>query len=184
MPVGPLLLADDRSEDGDLCSFLSFHSSLSSRSSLSLGLPFRFSSSLLFRPAGGLLCLLQYALCYSIRRLGLDFYAVHRAVGHPDAGEEQPEIVVYLGNRPHCAAGILGCGLLLYGYGRGESLDAVHIGLVHLAQELAGVGGKRFHIAALPLGIDGVEGQGGLARAGDAGDDYEPVTGQLYGDVL
>ena len=60
----------------------------------------------------------------------------------------------------------------------------VHIGLVHLAQELAGVGGKRFHVAALALGVDGVEGQSGFARAGDAGDDDEFVSGQLYGDVF
>jgi len=42
---------------------------------------------------------------------------------------------------------------------RREALDDVDVGLLHLAQELAGVRGERLHVAALALGVDGVEGE-------------------------
>jgi hypothetical protein len=38
-------------------------------------------------------------------------------------------------------------------------------------------------VAALPLGVEGVEGQRRLARAADAGEDDELVTGQVEVDV-
>ena len=41
----------------------------------------------------------------------------------------------------------------------GEVLDEVDVGLVHLAEELLGVGRKRLDVAALPLGEDRVERQ-------------------------
>ena len=41
-----------------------------------------------------------------------------------------------------------------------QALDEVDVGLVHLAEELPGVGGERFDVAALALGEDGVEGEG------------------------
>ena len=64
-----------------------------------------------------------------------------------------------------------------------QALDEVDVGLVHLAQELAGVGREGLDVAALALGVDGVEGQGGLARAGQPGEDDQPVPGQVERDV-
>src|SRR5207244_9529992 len=55
--------------------------------------------------------------------------------------------------------------------------------LVHLPQELAGVGGQGLDVAALSLRVDGVEGQRGLARARDPGEDDELVPGELERDV-
>ena len=57
----------------------------------------------------------------------------------------------------------MGWGPLFDGDGRGEPLDQVHVRLVHELQELPGVGGKAFHVAPLPFGVDGVEGEGTLA---------------------
>src|SRR5262249_39673882 len=48
-------------------------------------------------------------------------------------------------------------GFLLDGDGRGESLDDVHFGALHLIQKLARVRRERFHVAALPLRVNGVE---------------------------
>ena len=62
--------------------------------------------------------------------------------------------------------------------------DLVHIGLFHALQELAGVGGKGFDVAALAFGVNGVKGQGGFAGAADAGDDGEGFVGDFDGDVL
>ena len=38
------------------------------------------------------------------------------------------------------------------------------IGLLHQLEELARIGAERLDVAPLPLGIDGVEGEAGLAR--------------------
>ena len=65
-----------------------------------------------------------------------------------------------------------------------EALDEVHVGLVHLAEELARVGRQALDVAALALGVDRVEGEGGLARAGEAGEDHELVPRDLEVDVL
>jgi hypothetical protein len=59
-----------------------------------------------------------------------------------------------------------------------------HIGLVHLSDGLSGVGGQGFHVATLPLGVDRIEGKRRFARAGDAGDDDQPVPGNIEIDVL
>jgi hypothetical protein len=40
---------------------------------------------------------------------------------------------------------------------RRQALDEVDVGLVHLAEELAGVGRQRLDVAALALGVDRVE---------------------------
>ena len=106
-----------------------------------------------------------------------------RAVGMADAGIQKAEVVVDLGDRPHGRTRVAGGRLLVDGDGRGQALDEVDVGLVHLAQELAGVGGEGLDVAPLALGVDGVEGQGGLARAGQAGEDDQLVPGQVERDI-
>jgi len=55
--------------------------------------------------------------------------------------------------------------------------------LVHLPEELARIGAERLDVPPLALGEDRVEGQGGLARPGEPGEDDEAVPWQLNGDV-
>ena len=105
-------------------------------------------------------------------------------MGLAGAAEEQAQVVVDLGDRAHGGARVLAGGLLLDRDRRRKPLEQVHVRLVHLPEELAGVGGQRLHVAALPLGVEGVKGQGGLARAGQAGEDDEFVAGQVNRDVL
>ena len=116
--------------------------------------------------------------------LGRDLPAAVVAVGFADAREEQAEVVVDLGHRADGGAGVLARGLLLDGDGRGEALDGVHVRLVHLVQELAGVGRQALDVAALALGVEGVEGQRRLARARQARDDHQLVPRDLEVDVL
>jgi hypothetical protein len=104
--------------------------------------------------------------------------------GDADPGEEEPQVVVDLGDRPHGGAGIAAGCLLIDGDGRREALDEVHVGLVHLAQELAGVGGEGLHVAALPFGVDSVEGQGGFPRAGKPSEHNQLFPGDLQIDVF
>ena len=105
--------------------------------------------------------------------------AVVRAVRHADAGVEQAEVVVDLGDRADRRPRVARRGLLVDRDGRRQALDEVDVGLVHLAEELAGVRRQRLDVAALPLGVDRVEGERGLARARQPGEDDQLVARQL-----
>ena len=58
------------------------------------------------------------------------------------------------------------------------------IGLLHHLEELARVGREELHVAALSLGVDGVEGEGRLARAREAGDDRQALARDVDVDAL
>ena len=100
------------------------------------------------------------------------------------AGVEEAEVVVDLGGGGDGGAGVAGLVLLLDGDGGGEAVHVVDIGLFDALEELAGVGGERLDVAALPFGVDGVKGERGFAGAGDAGDDGEGVVGDVDVDRL
>ena len=59
----------------------------------------------------------------------------------------------------------------------------VDVRLFHQFEELAGIGRQALDIAALALGIDRVEGEGGFARAAQPGDDRQRVARDLDIDV-
>ena len=107
----------------------------------------------------------------------LDLFAAFGAMGNADARPQQAEVIVDLRHGAHSGAGVFGGGLLVDGDGRGKPFDIVHIRLFHLPQKLPGIGGKRLYIAALPFGIDGIKGQGALARTGDARDHSQGIPG-------
>lgn len=106
------------------------------------------------------------------------------AVRLADPGEEQPEVVVDLGDGADRRARVARGRLLVDGDRRGEAFDEVDVRLVHLAEELPGVRGERLHVAALALREDRVEREGRLARPGEPGEDDEGVAGQVERDVL
>jgi hypothetical protein len=66
---------------------------------------------------------------------------------------------------------------LVNGYGRAKPFNVINVRFLHLPQELAGIGRKRFYIAALPLGIYGIESQGAFSGARNTGDNYQFVPG-------
>jgi len=101
-----------------------------------------------------------------VHRLGRDLLPVIRAVRHPDAGVEQPEVVVDLGDRPDRRAGISASRPLFDGDRGREPLDGIDVRFVHLAEELAGVRRKALDVATLALGVDRVKGERGLPRTG------------------
>ena len=106
------------------------------------------------------------------------------AVRDADARPEQAEVVVYLRDGADRGARVAARGLLVYGYGGGKALDVVHVGLVHLAEEHARVAREALDIAPLPLGVDGLERQRGLAAAGEAREHHELLARYLEVDVL
>ncbi len=127
---------------------------------------------------------LQHLVDDGLRRLARDRAAALGTVRLADAREEQAQVVVDLGDGADRGAGVARGRLLVDGDRGREALDEVDVRLVHLAEELAGVRGEGLHIAPLALGEDGVEGQGGLARPGQAREDDERVARQVERDVL
>jgi hypothetical protein len=73
-----------------------------------------------------------------------------RAVLDADAGVEQAQVVVHLGDRADCRARVLAAGLLVDRDRRRQPLDDVDVRLVHLPEELAGVRAEALDVAALP----------------------------------
>ena len=117
-------------------------------------------------------------------RLRLDRAAAVVAVRMPHPSPEQAQVVVDLGDGADRGARVARGGLLVDRDGRRQPLDRVHVGLVHLPQELPRVGRQRLHVAPLPLGVDRVEGKARLAGARQPGDDDERVARQAEVEVL
>ena len=106
------------------------------------------------------------------------------AVRGADPRPEQAQVVVDLGHRADRRARVARGRLLVDRDRRREAFDRVDVGLLHQAEELARVGRERLDVAPLPLGVDRVEGEARLARAGEPGDHDQRVSRQLDVDVL
>ena len=117
------------------------------------------------------------------RDLGGDRPAALRAVALADAGVEDAQVVVNLGDGADGRARVAAGRLLLDADGRRQAAEVIDVGLLQLAEELPGVAGQRLDVAALPLGVERVEGQRALARAADAGEDDELIARQFEIDV-
>ena len=88
-----------------------------------------------------------------------DGLAALRTVRNAYPPVEQAQVVVDLRHGPHDGPGIVPRSLLLDGNGGRKPRYIVHVGFFLHAQKLPRVGGKGFHVAPLPLGVKGVEGQ-------------------------
>ena len=126
----------------------------------------------------------QHLIHHLADSLGGEWNGVGRAARLTDPGKQQTQVVVDFGDGADGRARVVGGGLLLDGDGGRKPLDMVDVRLLHQGEELAGIGGKRLHVAALPLGIEGIERQRGFARTGEAGNHDQLVAGQGQIDVL
>ena len=91
--------------------------------------------------------------------LRLDRQAGGGRIGDADARPQQAHVVVDLGDRGDGRARVARGRLLLDRDGGREAVDMLDIGLLHHLEELARIGAKALDVAALALGIDGVEGE-------------------------
>src|SRR5204862_8037431 len=101
-----------------------------------------------------------------------------------DPRPQEAQVVVDLGDGTDGRARVPRGRLLVDRDRRRETLDRVDVRLVHLAQELAGVGGQRLDVAALALGVDRVEGKARLTGPGESGNDDQGIARKLEGYVL
>ena len=74
---------------------------------------------------------------------------------------------------------------LLFNGNRGrQSLNQIQIGLFHQIDELAGIGGQAFNVAALPFGIQRIKSQRRLARSRQSGNDDQLIARQIQINVF
>jgi hypothetical protein len=114
--------------------------------------------------------------------LHADGLVAGRAVLHAELREEA-EVVRDLGHRRHGRCPATAREPLLDRDRRRQSLQHVDVGLRHDGQELARVRRQAVDVAALPLGVEHVEGERRLAGSGEAGEDDELVARDLERDV-
>ena len=119
-----------------------------------------------------------------VGRVGTDAFAAVWVDGVGVTGVEEFEVVVDLGDRADGRASGADVIFLLDGDGGRDAIDAVDRGFVHAVEELPDVGGECFDVASLSLGVESLEGEGGFAGAGGAGDDGEFPEGDVQRDVL
>ena len=112
---------------------------------------------------------LQNPLDNLIAALGGNRPAALRAMSLANPGEQHSQIVVNFGDRADRGPRILARAFLRDRNRRAQPGNVVDIGLGHLPQKLPGEARQAFHVPALPLGIQRVEGQRTFARSADAG---------------
>ena len=102
------------------------------------------------------------------------------AVREADGPVEQTQIVVNLRDRGDDGTRISTRRTLLDGDCGGQSLDPFHIWLLHLIEELTGIGRKRLHITSLPFGIKCIKGQRGLPATRESRHNGQRITGNPH----
>ena len=131
--------------------------------------------------AGGML---KEPLDCLINTLRADSHPALGAVHGAEAGRQHPEKVIHLRQRADGGAGGAAGGALLDRHRRREPLDPFKEWLGHLPHKLPGIGAETFHIAALPLGIERVEGERGFATAAGAAAHSHRAAGDVGIDAL
>ena len=127
-------------------------------------------------------------------RLDVGQHVLHRMLAHlfscrggdcmPYASIEQTEIFVDLRRGGYGRAGVTADDALLDSDRRWQTTYPVGLGLCHTPDELTRIRGEALYIAALPLGIECIEGQRTLSRATHACDDDKLPAGDLEVYIL
>ena len=103
---------------------------------------------------------------------------------YTDTRIKKTEIVIYLRYSTDSRSRITARRLLINGDRRRKTVDTVKIRLFQLTQELSGIRRKRFDISPLPLRINSIKSQRGLAGTGKARDHNKLVSRYVQVDVL
>ena len=106
-----------------------------------------------------------------------------RAVLHAELGEQQPQVVRDLGDGGDRRGASAAREALLDRDRRRQPGEEIDVRLRHDVEELPGVRGQAVDVAALSLGVEHVEGERRLARAGQPREHDQAIARQLEGDV-
>ena len=117
-------------------------------------------------------------------RLAHDLASAAPAERAPDAGVQQPHVIVDFGRRADRRSRIADAVLLADRNGRRDAVDAVDVRLLHTLEKLPRVCRQRLDIAPLALRVDRVERERRLARSADAGHDDQLSERQREIDIL
>jgi len=101
-----------------------------------------------------------------------------------DGGEKDAQVIVNFGRSGDCRSWIRAGAALLDRDGWRETFDEIDVRLFHLIEKLPGICGQALDIAALPLGIEGVEGERRFSRAAQPGDDNQLFTRNFHVEIL
>ena len=113
-----------------------------------------------------------------------DLYVALWAVLHADFGVEQAQVMVYLGDRGHGRFTAATGDALLDGHRGWYAPHNVDLGSTQGLQELPRIGREAFHIAALPLGENDIEGERRLPRTAQPGDHDQLIARDVHLDVF
>ena len=116
--------------------------------------------------------------------LAADRSPAHVTVRMADPRPQQPQVVVDLGHGPDRRPRVTRGRLLIDRDRRRQALDRVHVGLVHLPEELARIRRQRLDVSPLPLGVDRVKRQRRLPGPGKPRDHGHRPARDLDRDVL
>ena len=126
----------------------------------------------------------DYCGVNAFRRVAPHRLAAAAAMQPRRARVEQLEVVVQFRHGADGGArGAYRVGLV-DGDGRRNAVDAIDLRLVHAVEELPRVGREGLDVAPLAFGIKRVEGQRGLARAGNAGDHDQLAGRDVEAEIL
>ena len=126
------------------------------------------------------LVLAQYQLYDLVIGIFYHFAARYRRIGIRCPRIKKPEKIINFRNGSHRRTGILPGGFLLDGDNRAQARDAFHGRTFQNPYELSGVGRQRFHIPALPLGINRIESQRRLAAPAQTRNHHQFIAGYGY----
>ena len=113
-----------------------------------------------------------------------DRLAAVRTMRLPDVREQQAQVVINLRGGRDGRTGIRAGTALLNRDGRRQTLDEVHLRLLHLVEELARVSGKGLDVFALAFRKDGVEGERRFPGPTQSGDHDQLVARDVERKVL
>jgi len=116
--------------------------------------------------------------------LALDRESRDRRKRHADARPQQPHVIVDLGDGADGRARIARGGFLFDGNRGRQAVDLVDVRLLRHFQKLPRIGRQALDVAALALGVDGVESERGFARARQPGEHHQAVARNVEVDVL
>src|SRR5205807_3636357 len=119
-----------------------------------------------------------------LRRLSMNRFPGRRIVGLTNGGKENAEVIVNLGRGRDCRSWIGAGAALLDRDGRRKSFDEIDVRFFHLVEELPRISGETFHVTALALGVERVEGERRFPGTAQTGDDHQLLPWNFHVKVL